>query len=247
MNTKNTTTYEWLKPCIAGSDAVSEDAKKLINHLIYLHVTTAKALASGVVTVANQKLMKEFGWCRDKLQRVIAECLRLDFFQRIAGKKRVKGERKMASEYTINYDVLDREPVRETLDELYARFKAEQARALNKVEETEQPKMEIEPYTPKVEKVEAPAPKVEEANEDEDAYIKRLVAKYDKIFGPSRDELIAKLPLSYSDITDELTNEIVTVYYDLMGEDKQAFIDIIDDKYGIDSMKRLKRRSYGFE
>lgn len=229
MNTKKNATYEWLNPCIADSDAVSEDAKQLINYLIILDNTKAKALESGVLAVGNKHLIKKFGWYKDKLNDVILECIRFNFFQRNAGKKWHKGEKRTASEYTINYDVLEQEPKRESLKDIYARRKAVQKAngivAEQPKEEIPELKMELpKPYIPASRK-EQPKPELNQPEFDDEE---------------SR-RIISLLPKSFGEITPSLIKQISWHHYYLDEQEKRKFGEYIDSIYSAGSMNQIDK------
>lgn len=235
MNTKKDATYKWLLPCISESKEVSEDAKALINHLITLRRTKAKALETGIVAIGNKDLLKQLGWYQDKLNNAILECQTYNFFTRKAGKKWHKGEKRTASEYIINFEALRHEPVAESLDSLYDRLEAVQPKTF-----TEEQKMQIKPYTPAPKKVEEP---VEDENEEEEHDLSyHLNILPEKTKQQETEELIQRLPDDYACIDDKFADYISGWCMYLDGEERGVFENLLEDKYGAGTVDILFKR-----
>lgn len=229
------TTFKFIPVELIENKYVSDNCKAVIDAILNISANNIIARRSGYVVASNKQLRELAEIKQNYLIMGIIEAIDLGLIERKAGEKWVKGKKRMASIYRFDYERLKQPVKRMSNEELFANFK------LSGQSKQEQPKMELpQPY----QKKEQPKPesnKMEETPEPKEEQPKSQLPESLDAEGKKIAEL---LPDSISEIGISLADKISSYHYCLTSiDDKNAFEQFIDDKYGKGSMTRIYRRS----
>lgn len=114
---------EILPDNVKSSTVVSENAKRVLAALLNHYSITPKAVESCSLVIDNVTLRESSDIEMDSMLPAIQELIELSLITRVRGKRRVKGEKSIASEYRFNIENINTNPiVRPTPEELLMRF-----------------------------------------------------------------------------------------------------------------------------
>jgi hypothetical protein len=113
---------EVLPQNIKESDVISENAKKVLASLLNYQFTNEKAIEAGFVAIPTKILAQSVTLQKSKALGAIQELVDHQLIVRRVGKSRTIGETALASEYTIQFENLNKPLKKITFQDLYAQF-----------------------------------------------------------------------------------------------------------------------------
>lgn len=107
---------------IIETDALSDNAKKVLAVIINYHFVHEKVKNAGFLAINNTTLQKSVEIKMAKLKDAISELIECSLIKREAGKTWKHGEKHIASTYTVYWDNLKNEIKKPTFDDLFKAF-----------------------------------------------------------------------------------------------------------------------------
>ena len=107
---------------IIETDALSDNAKKVLAVIINYHFVHEKVKNAGFLAINNATLRNSVELKMNKMKDAISELIECNLIKREAGKTWKHGEKHTASTYTVYWDNLKKEIKKPTFDELFEAF-----------------------------------------------------------------------------------------------------------------------------
>lgn len=113
--------FDRLPSNIKETEVLRYGTKKVLAALLFLS-QNSKTIENGVIYCSNAILRKLSGMNSTDLLQSIEQLVDYDLITRKKGKPWKEGEKKEASEYTINHEKLQQPIVEKTFDDLFSEF-----------------------------------------------------------------------------------------------------------------------------
>lgn len=111
-------------PFIKESTVLSDDAKKTFATILNCFNVREDIAISDYLICPNSVLSKGLGFGSGRTLKAVQELIQCNLISRSSGKSRTHGEKATASVYTINWDNIDKEVVKESVRDRIERLKS---------------------------------------------------------------------------------------------------------------------------